>query len=139
MDVTGGRGVDLITVMLANVNLAKDLTMLAPAGGRVVVIGNRGTIEINPRDAMAREGSILGLTLFAATDARCRAVEQTEKGTATFGSTAVFNVPTWKVMQQLAATQVTDGKWEKIGDGYVLHGKAKEFGMVAESPEVAWY
>ena len=32
---------------------------------------------------------------------------QTEKGTATFGSTAVFNVPAWKVMQQLAATQVT--------------------------------
>lgn len=67
MAITGGRGVDLITEMLANVNLARDLTMLAPAG-RVVVIGNRGTIEINPRDAMARESSILGLTLFAATD-----------------------------------------------------------------------
>jgi NADPH2:quinone reductase len=57
--------------MLANVNLAKDLTMLAP-GGRVVVIGNRGNIEINPREAMAREASILGLTLFAATDAELR-------------------------------------------------------------------
>jgi NADPH:quinone reductase len=71
MDITGGRGVDLITEMLANVNLAKDLTMLAP-GGRVVVIGNRGNIEINPREAMAREASILGLTLFAATDAELR-------------------------------------------------------------------
>jgi NADPH2:quinone reductase len=69
MSITGGRGVDLITEMLANVNLAKDLTMLAPRGGRVVVIGNRGTIEINPRDAMAREAAVLGLTLFAATDA----------------------------------------------------------------------
>jgi NADPH2:quinone reductase len=68
MEITGGRGVDLITEMLANVNLAKDLTMLAPAG-RVVVIGNRGNIEINPRDAMAREADIRGLTLFAATDA----------------------------------------------------------------------
>jgi len=68
MEITSGRGVDLITEMLANVNLARDLTMLA-AGGRVVVIGNRGNIEINPREAMSREAAILGMTLFAATDA----------------------------------------------------------------------
>ena len=73
MEITDGRGVDLITEMLANVNLAKDLTLLAPAG-RVVVIGNRDTIEINPRDAMAREATILGLTLFAATDADLREI-----------------------------------------------------------------
>ena len=68
MSMTGGRGVDLIVEMLANVNLAKDLTMLAPAGGRVVVVGNRGTIEIDPRQTMSREASVHGLTLFAATD-----------------------------------------------------------------------
>ena len=68
MTITGGSGVDLITEMLANVNLAKDLGMLAQ-GGRIIVIGNRGTIEINPRDAMAREAAILGLILWAATDA----------------------------------------------------------------------
>lgn len=68
MAITDGRGVDLILEMLANVNLAKDLTMLAQ-GGRVVVIGNRGSIEINPREAMLREASILGLILWSATDA----------------------------------------------------------------------
>ena len=63
MQFTDGRGVDVILEMLANVNLAKDLTLLAQFG-RVVVIGNRGTIEINPRDAMGRDAAILGMTLF---------------------------------------------------------------------------
>lgn len=60
---TGGRGYDVIIEMLANVNLAKDLTILA-VHGRVVVVGNRGTIEINPRDAMGRDAAILGMTLW---------------------------------------------------------------------------
>jgi NADPH2:quinone reductase len=51
--------------MLANVNLGRDLTILAPRG-RVVVIGSRGTIEINPRDAMGRDGSILTMSLWNA-------------------------------------------------------------------------
>ena len=63
--LTSGRGVDVILEMLANVNLAKDLTALAQAG-RVVVIGNRGTIEVNPRDAMGRDAAILGMSLFNA-------------------------------------------------------------------------
>ena len=67
MAITEGRGVDLVMEMLANVNLARDLTMLAQ-GGRIVVIGNRGSIEINPREAMGREAAILGLILWSATD-----------------------------------------------------------------------
>lgn len=65
MELTSGRGVDLILEMLANRNLGKDLTVLA-RGGRVVIIGSRGPVEINPRDAMGREAAILGLVLFAA-------------------------------------------------------------------------
>ena len=61
--LTEGRGADVILEMLANVNLDKDLGALAP-GGRVVVIGSRGTVEINPRQAMTRDASILGMTLF---------------------------------------------------------------------------
>jgi NADPH:quinone reductase len=60
---TGGRGADVILEMLANVNLDKDLGVLA-LGGRVVVVGSRGTVEINPRQAMTRDASILGMTLF---------------------------------------------------------------------------
>jgi NADPH2:quinone reductase len=64
MKLTEGRGVDVIVELLANHNLAKDLTVLARKG-RVAVIGNRGTIEINPRDAMSREADIRGVTLMA--------------------------------------------------------------------------
>jgi NADPH2:quinone reductase len=60
--LTGGRGVDVVLEMLANQNLAADLGMLAMRG-RVVVIGNRGTIQINPRDAMSREADVLGMSL----------------------------------------------------------------------------
>jgi NADPH2:quinone reductase len=52
-----GRGIDLIIEMLANVNLDDDLKLLAP-GGRVVVVGSRGRIEIAPRDLMSAEGTV---------------------------------------------------------------------------------
>ena len=59
---TGGRGVDVIVELLANVNLGKDLTVLAK-NGRVVIIGSRGPVEINPRDTMQREADIRGMIL----------------------------------------------------------------------------
>lgn len=62
MELTHARGVDVVLEMLANVNLGKDLTVLAP-GGRVVVIGSRGTVEVNPRDLMGRDASISGMVL----------------------------------------------------------------------------
>jgi len=67
MDMTNGRGPDVILEMLANVNLAKDLTVVAKFG-RIVVIGNRGTIEINPRDAMGRDASVMGMVLWNASE-----------------------------------------------------------------------
>jgi NADPH2:quinone reductase len=74
MALTSGRGVDVILEMLANVNLASDLKLVAK-GGRVVVIGNRGTIEINPRDAMTRDASILGMTLFNTSEQEMESIQ----------------------------------------------------------------
>ena len=55
-------GFDVIIEMLANHNLDQDLKALA-FGGCVAVIGNRGTVEINPRDLMARDASVVGVAL----------------------------------------------------------------------------
>ena len=63
LDLTQGRGVDAILEVLANVNLGNDLKMLA-SGGRVVVIGSRGDATITPRDLMAKDGSIMAMTLW---------------------------------------------------------------------------
>jgi NADPH:quinone reductase len=65
--MTDGHGFDIIVEMLANVNLNKDLPILA-RNGRVVVVGNRGTVEINPREAMSRDAAILGMSLMFVTE-----------------------------------------------------------------------
>lgn len=74
MALTEGRGVDLILEMLANVNLGHDLALLA-RGGRVAVIGSRGAVDINPRDAMAREAAILGVMLWNITPEENSAIQ----------------------------------------------------------------
>ena len=66
MALTDNRGADVILEMLANVNLQKDIDVVARFG-RIVVIGNRGTIEINPRGTMGKDASIHGLSLWNAT------------------------------------------------------------------------
>ena len=62
------RGVDIVIEMLANVNLSNDLKILAK-NGRVIVVGNRGAIKIDPREMMARDSAIIGMTLFNASQA----------------------------------------------------------------------
>ena len=66
--LTGGRGPDVIIEMLANVNLDLDLAILAPRG-RVVIVGNRGRIEIDPRRIMAKDAAVHGMAFWNQTDA----------------------------------------------------------------------
>lgn len=60
---TGGAGPAIILEMLANVNLQKDLEVLAPYG-RIVIVGSRGSLDFTPRGAMSKEADILGMSLF---------------------------------------------------------------------------
>ena len=67
-ELTDGRGVDVIVELLANINLSNDLKLLSQ-GGRVAVIGSRGAVNIDPREAMKRDASILGLLVFNTSEA----------------------------------------------------------------------
>ena len=68
LKVTNGKGVDVILEMLANVNLVKDFDVLSMFG-RIAIIGNRGSLEFNPRLTMGKDASLFGLALFNAPEA----------------------------------------------------------------------
>uniref|UniRef100_A0A0B7BBV4 Enoyl reductase (ER) domain-containing protein n=1 Tax=Arion vulgaris TaxID=1028688 RepID=A0A0B7BBV4_9EUPU len=89
LKATDGKGVNVILEMLANVNLDKDLDILA-FRGRVVIVGCRGNIEINPRKTMFKETSIIGTALLSIEDER----EWTQiKADAQAGQSAGWLVP----------------------------------------------
>lgn len=70
-----GGGVNVVLEVLANINLGHDLTVLS-RGGRVVIIGSRGPVEINPREIMAREADIRGVMLGLAAPAELEAIHR---------------------------------------------------------------
>jgi NADPH2:quinone reductase len=59
--------------MLANVNLPGDLEALC-VKGRILVIGSRGPVVINPRDLMLRNAQIMGMVLYNAGELELRSV-----------------------------------------------------------------
>lgn len=73
LKATNGQGVNIILEMLANVNLAADLKLIA-TNGRIIVIGSRGDITITPRELMSRRGSIHAFTLWAITENEAKEV-----------------------------------------------------------------
>ncbi len=57
--------VNVIIEMLANVNLERDFECLGMFG-RIVVVGNRGSLTFTPRLAMTKDATIYGMSLFNA-------------------------------------------------------------------------
>lgn len=68
LDATNGRGVDVVIEMLANMNLDRDLGLVGKSG-RIVIIGSRGRVEIDPRQTMAKEAVITGLNYWSGGEA----------------------------------------------------------------------
>lgn len=73
LESTGG--VDVILEMLANVNLVKDFDVLKMFG-RIVVIGNRGSLDFNPRLIMGKDASVFGMALFNAPEAEMAEIHE---------------------------------------------------------------
>ncbi|MEL0630993.1 NADPH:quinone reductase, partial [Psychromonas aquatilis] len=64
-EVKKAAPVDIILEMLDNQNLGDDLPLLN-SEGRVVVIGSRGTVEINPRELMSKDACFMRMSMFNA-------------------------------------------------------------------------
>lgn len=64
---TSNKGVDIILEMLADENLQKDFDVLAKFG-RIIIIGNRGSLEFDPRVTMGKDATIRGMSLFNASE-----------------------------------------------------------------------
>jgi len=73
IDAGREQGVNIILEMLANVNLPNDLRMAA-RGGRIVVVGCRGEVNINPREMMGKDTCVMGMSLFNARDDEKRCI-----------------------------------------------------------------
>lgn len=110
LEVAGGQGFDLILEMLANKNLEMDLGLLAP-GGRVIIIGSRGRIEIDPRATMGKETDIRGLALFNATREE---VVETHKGLAEAMANGILSPA---ISQELSLEQAPAAHEQVMKDG----------------------
>ena len=60
-------GFDIIVDMLADRNLSADL-LLVKKFGRIIIVGSRGTVQIDPRQAMIKDATIHGFINSNATD-----------------------------------------------------------------------
>ena len=66
LDLSEQKGFEVILEMAAHENLGKVLGVAAKSG-RVIVVGSRGPVEINPRDTMSRNADIRGMSVMNAT------------------------------------------------------------------------
>ena len=60
-------GIDVILENNAHLNLEKDMSMMSRLG-RILVVGTKGSIEINPFLIMGTEASVTGIMVFNATE-----------------------------------------------------------------------
>jgi len=79
-ELTEKKGFDVIFEMLANINLPNDFKLIS-MGGKIVIIGSRGPVEITPRDLMIKRADLRGVALLTATpQEKIEIVDAIQKG-----------------------------------------------------------
>ena len=73
--VTNSHGIDVILEMAANINLTKDLTLMAP-GGRIIIIGGQGDVAVDPVSIIGLGLSIMGVRLSSADEKTNEAIHE---------------------------------------------------------------
>ncbi|WP_338472548.1 NADPH:quinone reductase [Niallia sp. XMNu-256] len=114
--VTDGKGPDVIIEFSSHVNLETDLKLISRFG-KIIIIGNRGSIEINPRLAMQKECDILGMALW---NARQDEREQIIHGVIDMLSSGALRpmIGTYFPLQQ--ASQAFEQLAEGTGNGKIV-------------------
>src|SRR4029079_122880 len=107
---------DVILEMLANVNLQKDIDAVARFG-RIVIIGNRGSIEINRHRTTGQDASIIGLALWNASPAELASIMAALTAGLTNGTLRPVVGREFKLADASAAQNavVEPGAYGKIG------------------------
>ncbi len=85
LDATGGKGVDVIVENAAHLNLSGDPAALA-RGGRIVIVGSRGDVQITPRLLMGREADVRGLMLGMSSEAELAEIHAATAGAIEAGA-----------------------------------------------------
>ena len=73
--LTNNNGVEIVLELVAHLNLGKVLSVLAKFG-RVIVVGSRAEVQINPRDVMSRDADIRGMSIANATPKDLKGIHQ---------------------------------------------------------------
>lgn len=74
-ELNGNKEIPLIIEFLANKNLQEDME-ICKMNGRIIIVGNRGEITINPRLTMKKNLDIRGVSLFNATQKELNTIHE---------------------------------------------------------------
>lgn len=122
LEITDNKGPDVIIEFLANVNLETDSKVIAKKG-RIIIVGNRGTIEFTPRNLMANEATVTGMAFTHPTE---ETLHEVEHGIRALISTGYLKPQVGQKFTLEEAPEAHEHLMGSSGDGRTLFEIIKE-------------